>query len=124
MAEPKRPGAIATRDFEHACDELFDELLGRWRGRLAAGATAAVALDCGVHYEVRIPARVADPHAIEVEVTGSTLRVRVPEGELPPAEHNVSLAHPVDHERTTARWARGVLIITLPKRRGRRVTVE
>lgn len=124
MANHKRSGAIANRDFEHACDELFDELLGRWRGGLTAGAGSAAALDCGDRYEVRILARVDNPQALEVEVTGSALRVRTPQGELPAVEESVSFAHPVDRERTTARWALGVLTVTLPKQHVRRVKIE
>ncbi len=124
VADQKRSRAIAARDFARTCDELFDELLGRWRGSMAAEVAPTIAIDYGSHYEVRIPARVADTRAVEVEVTGSILRVRVPEGVLPPVEHSVSFAHPVDRERTTAHWARGVLTITLPKQRGRRVKIE
>jgi len=36
----KRPNPRALSDFERACDELFDEWLGRWRGGAAVGAPA------------------------------------------------------------------------------------
>jgi HSP20 family molecular chaperone IbpA len=124
VANQKRSWAIAAGDFERTCDELFDELLGSWRRGTAPGVAPMVAVDRGGHYEVRIAADVADPRTLVVEVTGATLRVRVPEGALPPIEHSVSFAHPVDRERTTARWARGVLTITVPKQRGRRVKIE
>lgn len=124
MANQKRFRAIAAGDFERACDELFDELLGRWRTGFAVEAEPAVALDCGGHYEVRVAADVADPRALAVEVSGSALVVRVPAGARPPFEHRVTLAQPVDSERTVARWARGVLTIRLPKARRRRIKVE
>ncbi len=123
MANHKRSRAIAAGDFERACDELFDELLGRWRGGFAAEATPAVAVDCGGYYEVRIAADVSDPRTLSVEVSGSTLIVRIPAGELPPVEHRLTFAQPVDSEQTAARWARGVLTIRLPKARGRRVKI-
>lgn len=122
MANQKHSRAIAAGDFARACDELFDELIGRWRGGFA-GAEPAVAVDCGGHYEVRVAAEVADPRSLEVEASGSALVVRVPAGALPPVEHRLSFAQPVDSERITARWARGVLTIRLPKARGRRIKV-
>ena len=110
--------------FERACDELFDELLGRWRsGRLAADVRA-VSVDQGNRYEVRIEAAVSDPNAIEVEVSASHLIVRIPPGARPGAHHTITFAHRVDSEGTVARWSNGVLTVTLPKQPGKRVKVE
>ncbi len=110
--------------FESACDELFDELLGRWRSRPLRIEMPAVQVDRGNQYEVRIEASVADPRTIEVEVSASNLIVRIPPGARPGVQHTITFAQRVDSERTTARWSNGVLTITLPKQRGQRVKVE
>lgn len=119
----KRFETRAPGDFGHACDELFDELLGRWRRSAERAAAAAIAVDRGAEYQVEIEAAVADPREIEVEVVASTLVVRVPAGARPRAEHTITFAQPIDHEGTTASWSGGVLTVTLPKRRGRLVKV-
>lgn len=124
MANQKRSWTITPSGLDRACDELFDELLGRWRGSTGGEAAPVGAVDCGDHYEVRIFADVPEPSALEVEVTNLSLRVRVPESALPRSEHTINFAHPVDRERTTARWVQGVLTVTLPKQSARRVKVE
>jgi len=112
------------RDFERACDELFDEWLGRWHGGAAAAVSpSAVIVDRGDRYEVRIEAAVEDPEVIHVEVTEVSLTVRIPAGTHPEVERRMSLTHAVDRESTTAQWADGVLTIVLPKLRGRRIKV-
>lgn len=121
----KRSDTITLRDFERACDELFDEWLGRWRGGAASGASAgAVVLDRGEEYEVRVEAVVEDPGVIEIDVNQADLIVRIPAGAYPAIERRMTFAQPVDHERTTAHWADGELTIVLPKLRGRRVKVQ
>lgn len=121
----KRSDTITLRDFELACDELFDEWLGRWRGGAAAGvSTGAVVADRGEEYEVLVEAAVEDPKVIEVEISEAGLIVRIPRGAHPAVERRMTFAQPVDHERTTARWAAGMLTIVLPKLRGRRVKVQ
>ena len=65
----KRSDMIALLNFERACDELFDEWLGRWHGAAAPGASG------GEEYEVRIEAAVEDPEVIHVEVSEAGLIV-------------------------------------------------
>jgi HSP20 family molecular chaperone IbpA len=121
----KRPNPRALSDFERACDELFDEWLGRWRGGAAVGAPAgALVTDRGEDYVVQVEAVVDDPEVIDVEIGGAGLIVRIPSGVRPAIERRFTFAHAVDHERTTARWAAGLLTIVLPKLRGRRVKVQ
>jgi HSP20 family molecular chaperone IbpA len=121
----KRSDTITLREFERACDELFDEWLGRWHRGAAAGISAGVVVaDRGEEYEVRVEAAVEDPKVIEVEISEVGLMVRIPSGARPAAERRMTFAQPVDHERTTARWAAGMLTIVLPKLRGRRVKVQ
>jgi HSP20 family molecular chaperone IbpA len=110
--------------FERACDELFDELLGRWRSKPLGADVLAVKVDRGDRYEVRVEAAVSDPRAIEVEVSVSHLVVRIPPGARPGAHHTITFAHRVDSDRTTARWSEGALTVTLPKQPGRRVKVQ
>ena len=113
------------REFERACDELFDEWLGRWRRGAAAMAPGdAVVVDRGEKYEVRMEAAVADPQAIHVEVDTAGLVVRIPAGARPAIEHTMTFAQPIDLERVTSRWENSVLTVVLPKVRGRRVKVQ
>jgi HSP20 family molecular chaperone IbpA len=118
--------SITLRDFERACDELFDEWLGRWRGgsRAPEVPAGAVVLDRGERYEVRIEAAVESPEVIEVEVNQTDLIVRIPAGAHPAVERRMTFAQPLDHEQASARWAEGELTIMLPKQRGRRVKVQ
>jgi HSP20 family molecular chaperone IbpA len=121
----KRSDTKALREFERACDELFDEWLGRWHGASAATSSGRVAvIDRGDEYEVRIEAAAEDPEVIHVEVGEAGLLVRIPGDASPAMERRVTFAQPIDRERTTARWADGVLTVVLPKLRGRRVKVE
>jgi HSP20 family molecular chaperone IbpA len=121
----KRSDTIALRDFERACDELFDEWLGRWHGATAATSSGgAVVVDRGEEYEVRIEALVEDPEVIHVEVGEGGLLVRIPSGARAAVERRIAFAQAVDRERTTARWAGGMLTIVLPKLRGRLVKVQ
>jgi HSP20 family molecular chaperone IbpA len=121
----KRPDTIALLDFERACDELFDEWLGRWHGGAAAATLrSAVMMDRGDEYQVRIEAAVEDPEVIHVEVTDASLTVRIPAGAHPGVERTMSFAQAVDRERASAQWAGGILTIVLPKLRGRRVKVQ
>ena len=115
---------IALLNFERACDELFDEWLGRWHGAVPAASSGAVLVDRGEEYEVRIEAAVEDPEVIDVELGEAGLIVRIPAGAHPAVERRMTFAQPVDRERTAARWAGGILTIVLPKLRGRRVRVQ
>jgi HSP20 family molecular chaperone IbpA len=123
-SQMKRSDMIALLNFERACDELFDEWLGRWHGAVPAASSGAVLVDRGEEYEVRVEAAVEDPEVIDVEVSGASLIVRIPAGARPAAERRITFAQPVDRERTTARWADGVLTIVLPKLPNRRIKVQ
>ena len=122
----KLSDAITLRDFERACDELFDEWLGRWHGRAGARpSSGAVVLDRGEAYEVWVEAAVSDPGVIEIELSDATLVVRIPAQDAKPSvERRITFAHPVDREQATARWAEGKLAVVLPKARGRRIKIQ
>ncbi len=118
------PGLRAFGDFERAFDELFDEILvGRWRSAAQRAAGDALIVDRGAEYEVTIAAMNADPRRIEIEAGDRRLIVRIP-GAAGVRESVFDFPAPVDGERVRAAWRAGSLQITLPKRRGRRITVE
>ncbi len=114
----------AFGDFARTCDELFDEmLLGRWRPAWERGRERAVIVDRGGEYEVTIAAADADPRRIEVEAGDRRLLVRIP-GVAGARESAFDFSHPIDNARVRAQWRAGALRITLPKRRGRRISIE
>ena len=109
-------------DFRNVCDEMFDELLvARWRGR-PARLIASRAVELGESYQVTISTADADPNALELEVSDHSLRLRIPAwtGAL---QNTCHFPHPIDSDRVTASWRDGVLQVTLPKKRGRRIAV-
>jgi len=114
-------GAIVLGDLERAVDDLFEDLLlSRWRAPLLERAPV---VDHGAHYEVRIQAAGADPRLIEIEVNERRLTVRIPDIARP-IDHSFELPQTVDAAAVTARWIRYVLEIKLPKKPGRKITVE
>jgi HSP20 family molecular chaperone IbpA len=112
------------RDFKNLCDEMFDELLvARWRGRPGSGSDRLVAVDQGESYQVTLPTADADPQTLELEVSDHSLRLSIPSWSGS-AQNTCHFPHPIDSERVTANWRDGVLQVTLPKKRGRRIVVE
>jgi HSP20 family molecular chaperone IbpA len=121
---PEGGGPIRFGDFARAVDELFDDLLiTRWRESRRPTLERPLVNDSGPHYEVRIATAGAEPNTMEVEVSDLRLVVRFP-GTTGSVEHTFNFAQPVDCETVSAKWTSGVLAIILPKKRGRRVTVE
>jgi HSP20 family molecular chaperone IbpA len=103
---------------------MFDELLvARWRGRPDSGGNRVVAVDQGESYQVTIPTADADPQTMELEVSDHSLRLNMPSWSGS-AQNTCHFPHPIDSERVTASWRDGVLQVTLPKKRGRRIVVE
>jgi HSP20 family molecular chaperone IbpA len=103
---------------------MFDELLvARWRGRPSEGGGRVVAADKGESYQVTIFTADADPQTMELEVSDHSLRLRLPSWSGS-AQNTCHFPHPIDSERVTASWRDGVLQVTLPKKRGRRIVVE
>ncbi|HYK63815.1 MAG TPA: Hsp20/alpha crystallin family protein [Patescibacteria group bacterium] len=113
-------------DFERAFDEFFDELLiDRWKcGTPAVEIERAQVIDHADRYEVRVAAVGVDPATIEVEVTGQRLAVRVPEKLGGTAASSFTFPDSIDGEASTAKWADGTLVITLPKRKSRRIALK
>lgn len=120
----KRGFGIA--DFERAFDEFFDELLiDRWRcGTPAVEFERAQVIDHRDHYEVRVAAVGVDPATIEVEISGQRLAVLVPEKLGGRAASSFTFSDSIDSEASTAKWSDGTLVITLPKRKSRRIALK
>jgi len=121
---PEGGGPPRFGDFARAVDELFDDLLiTRWRENRRQTLERPLVIDHGPHYEVKIAAGAAEPSAIDVEVSDRHLAVRFP-GPAGVIENSFNFTHQVESEAVSAKWISGVLAIILPKKRGRRVTVE
>jgi HSP20 family molecular chaperone IbpA len=120
-------GPTALSAFEHACDELFEELLiTRWqrRGRPSRSFEGeALVLDFGTRYEVRIPSTRAMAERSEVEVSEHRLCVRTP-GLTGASESVFDFTYPIETESVQARLVEGALHIVLPRKRGRKIKVE
>jgi HSP20 family molecular chaperone IbpA len=112
-------------DFERAFDEFFDELLiDRWKCGTPAQFERAQLIDHSDHYEVRVAAVGVDPATIEVEVTGQRLNVRVPEKIGGIAASSFAFSDAIDGEASTAKWSDGTLVIIIPKRKSRRISLK
>jgi HSP20 family molecular chaperone IbpA len=113
-------------DFERAFDEFFDELLiDRWKcGTPAVEFERAHVIDHADRYEVRVAAVGVDPATIEVEVTGQRLAVRVPEKLGGTAASSFTFPDSIDGDASSAKWSDGTLVITLPKRKSRRIALK
>jgi HSP20 family molecular chaperone IbpA len=112
-------------EFERAFDQVFEDLLiSRWRGPSRGAAfDNPFVVDKGAQYEIRIAATGADPRQTEVEVSERRLLVRMP-GAAGVKQSAFEFPYPVDAEGVTARLDRGVLVIILPKKQGRKIEVE
>jgi|SRR5208282_5205247 len=117
-------GLIA--DFERAFDEFFDEMLiDRWKCRTSASEfERAQIIDHPDRYEVRVAAAGVDPAKIQAEVSGQRLAVRVPDKAGGTLESSFAFTEPIDGEASTAKWSEGTLVITLPKKKGRRIALK
>jgi HSP20 family molecular chaperone IbpA len=117
-------GLIA--DFERAFDEFFDEMLiDRWKaGTSALEFERAQVVDRHDRYEVRVAAVGVDPARITAEVSGQRLSVHVPDKLGGTLESSFAFTDSIDGEASTAKWSDGTLVITLPKKKGRRIALK
>ncbi len=117
--------ATISDDFERALDEFFDEILiSRWRKTAEqSGFERTQVLDRADHYEVRVAVPGAEPGRIEVELSGQRLRVRASGGTRAAFENSYAFTAPIDADRVSARCASGMLLITLPKQKPKRIKV-
>ena len=75
-------------------------------------------------YEVRVAALSVDPAKIQVEVSGQRLALRMPEKLGGMLQRSFSFSDAIDGEASSAKWSEGTLIITLPKKKGRRISLK
>jgi HSP20 family molecular chaperone IbpA len=121
---PKRSGPLGIDDFARTFDELFDDLLiTRWRENRRRTLDRALMIDRGPHYEVKVPTAGAEPSAVAVEVSDWRLIVRFP-GPAGEVENIFDFKHAIECDSVSAKWNSGVLWIVLPKKRGRRITIQ
>ena len=88
-----------------------------------SGSDRLVLVDQGESYQVTLPTADADPQTMDLEVSDHSLRLRT-RSWSGLAQNTCHFPHPIDSERVTASWRDGVLQVTLPKKRGRRIVVE
>ena len=120
----KRGFGIA--EFERAFDEFFDEMLiDRWKcGTPALEFERSQIINRDDRYEVRVAAVGVDPATIEVEITGQRLAVRMPEKLGGTSASSFTFADSIDGEASIAKWSEGTLVITVPKRKSRRIALK
>jgi HSP20 family molecular chaperone IbpA len=113
-------------DFERAFNEFFDELLiDRWKcGTPAVEFERTQVVDRDDRYEVRVAAVGVDPAKIQAEVSGQRLAVRVPDKLGGTLERSFAFSDSIDGEASTAKWSEGTLVITVPKKKGRRIALK
>jgi HSP20 family molecular chaperone IbpA len=75
-------------------------------------------------YEVRVAAVGVDPARITAEVSGQRLSVHVPDKLGGTLESSFAFTDSIDGEASTAKWSDGTLVITLPKKKGRRIALK
>jgi HSP20 family molecular chaperone IbpA len=121
-----KPRVSLFDDFERVVDEFFDDLLiERWRcGVLSDQFERAEVIDHRDRYEVRLAAREINPAELEVEVHDRRLTVRLPMPAGGKIESSFRFNDAVDSEHVVAHWSAGLLTITLPKQKGRRVELK
>ncbi len=117
---------FGIEDFDRAFDEFFDELLiDRWKcGTESGPVERAQVIEHPDRYEVRVAALGVDPAKIQVEVSGQRLALQMPEKLGGMLQRSFSFSDAIDGEASTARWSEGTLIITLPKKKGRRISLK
>ena len=117
-------GLIA--DFERAFDEFFDEMLiDRWKGGTGAlEFERTQVVEHRDHYEVRVAAVGIDPEKIQAEISGQRLALRMPDQLGGTLESSVAFSDSIDGEASTAKWSEGTLVITVPKKKGRRIALK
>ena len=117
---------FGIEEFDRAFDEFFDELLiDRWKcGTESGPIEGAQVIDIPDRYEVRVAALGVDPAKIQVEVSGQRLALRMQEKLGGMLQRSFSFSDAIDGEASSAKWSAGTLVITLPKKKGRRISLN
>ncbi|SRR5579875_243199 len=112
-------------EFNRTFNELFEDLLiRRWRapGEIRTFGNALV-LEDEDSYRVRLALPEAEPAKLEVEASEWRLTVRSPSARGQ-TESKLDFSHRIDPERVTAHFEAGILDVTVPKARGRKIEVR
>lgn len=125
MISRRHAAFFIEQEFDRVFNEVFEDLLiNRWRAR---GGTRnygdALVVEDEDKYRVRIAAPDADPNELAVEVSEWRLVLRIPT-EHGPKDRALDFSHAIDTERVTARFEAGMLEVTVPKARGRKIEVR
>jgi HSP20 family molecular chaperone IbpA len=103
-------------DFQREFDELFDEMLiGRWRTPANENEPAMV-LEHKDAYEVRVCTGAFKPSELELQVSEDRLTVRARRGAGGIWQRLLTFSDAVATEKVTAKWAKGILTVILPKK--------
>jgi HSP20 family molecular chaperone IbpA len=125
VASKWRLASMVEQEFDRAFNEMFDELLiNRWQcPRSIRSSGDALVVEDEETYRVEIAAPDADPKEITVEVSQwrLTVQIRAAQGR---EERTLDFSHPIDIERVAARFESGMLEVTAPKARGRKIEVR
>lgn len=116
---------FGIEEFERSFEEFFDELLiDRWNCGRPANLEGASLVSKPESYEISLAAAGVEPGAIDLEISGQRLRVRMPTRLGGIFERAFSFAEPIDGEKTTAKWSDGTLTIVVPKGKARRIALK
>jgi HSP20 family molecular chaperone IbpA len=112
-------------EFNRIFNELFEDLLiRRWRAPEQVRSFGnALVLEDDDTYRVRMALPEAEPDKLEVEASEWRLTVRSPSARGR-TENKFDFSHRIDPERVTARFEAGILEVTVPKARGRKIEVR
>jgi HSP20 family molecular chaperone IbpA len=73
---------------------------------------------------VRVAAVGVDPAKIQAEVSGQRLALRMPDKLGGTLDSSFAFSDSIDGETSTAKWSEGTLVITVPKKKGRRIALK
>jgi len=116
---------MIEQEFDRIFNEVFEDLLiNRWRARRSVRKDGdAIVAEDDDSYRVTIAAPQADPDELEVEVGEWRLVLRIPAAQGL-KESTLDFSHAIDTEGVTARFEAGILEVTVPKARGRKIEVR
>jgi HSP20 family molecular chaperone IbpA len=116
---------MIEQEFDRVFNEVFEDLLiNRWQARRSVRNYGdALVVEDDDSYFVRIAAPEADLKELAVEVSEWRLVLRIPTGQGL-KESTLDFSHAIDIERVTARFEAGILAVTVPKARGRKIEVR
>ena len=73
---------------------------------------------------MRVAAVGVDPKKIQAEVSGQRLALRMLDQFGGTLASSFAFSDSIDGEASTAKWSEGTLVITVPKKKGRRIALK